>query len=99
MVVLYYLFFFSSIRRHTRFALVTVVQTCALPILCIARALAGCGAHVLINGRNDAAAQATAAALRDQGLAASALAFDRSEERRVGKECVSTDRFRWLQYY
>src|SRR3546814_5767822 len=25
-------FFFSSRRRHTRFALVTVVQTCALPI-------------------------------------------------------------------
>src|SRR3546814_4789276 len=27
-----YLFFFSSIRRHTRCALVTGVQTCALPI-------------------------------------------------------------------
>src|SRR3546814_6719557 len=27
------LFFFSSRRRHTRCALVTVVQTCALPIL------------------------------------------------------------------
>src|SRR3546814_6173158 len=26
-------FFFSSRRRHTRFALVTGVQTCALPIL------------------------------------------------------------------
>src|SRR3546814_9561832 len=26
-------FFFSSRRRHTRCALVTVVQTCALPIL------------------------------------------------------------------
>src|SRR3546814_6121272 len=28
----YYLFFFSSRRRHTRCALVTGVQTCALPI-------------------------------------------------------------------
>src|SRR3546814_5617401 len=28
-------FFFSSRRRHTRCALVTGVQTCALPILCI----------------------------------------------------------------
>src|SRR3546814_2960740 len=28
-----YLFFFSSGRRHTRCALVTGVQTCALPIL------------------------------------------------------------------
>src|SRR3546814_4487277 len=30
--VLYSLFFFSSRRRHTRCALVTGVQTCALPI-------------------------------------------------------------------
>src|SRR3546814_8194564 len=30
-------FFFSSIRRHTRCALVTGVQTCALPILDSAR--------------------------------------------------------------
>src|SRR3546814_9675813 len=30
--------FFSSRRRHTRCALVTGVQTCALPILCLARA-------------------------------------------------------------
>src|SRR3546814_3517605 len=29
---LYHLFFFSSRRRHTRCALVTGVQTCALPI-------------------------------------------------------------------
>src|SRR3546814_4017588 len=28
------IFFFSSRRRHTRCALVTGVQTCALPILC-----------------------------------------------------------------
>src|SRR3546814_8153032 len=28
----YFLFFFSSSRRHTRCALVTGVQTCALPI-------------------------------------------------------------------
>src|SRR3546814_5665594 len=31
--VLWSLFFFSSRRRHTRGALVTGVQTCALPIL------------------------------------------------------------------
>src|SRR3546814_2696738 len=34
------MFFFSSRRRHTRCALVTGVQTCALPIL-IVNALAG----------------------------------------------------------
>src|SRR3546814_7474794 len=32
-MLLLYLFFFSSIRRHTICALVTGVQTCALPIL------------------------------------------------------------------
>src|SRR3546814_10119360 len=32
MRVIYFLFFFSSRRRHTRCALVTGVQTCALPI-------------------------------------------------------------------
>src|SRR3546814_4356184 len=31
----FYLFFFSSRRRHTSCALVTGVQTCALPILCV----------------------------------------------------------------
>src|SRR3546814_982432 len=34
--VLFLLFFFSSRRRHTRCALVTGVQTCALPIYLIA---------------------------------------------------------------
>src|SRR3546814_7835500 len=32
MMILYIVFFFSSRRRHTRCALVTGVQTCALPI-------------------------------------------------------------------
>src|SRR3546814_19383919 len=35
--MLMFLFFFSSRRRHTRCALVTGVQTCALPILPIRR--------------------------------------------------------------
>src|SRR3546814_2855681 len=34
----FYLFFFSSRRRHTSCALVTGVQTCALPILLVAPA-------------------------------------------------------------
>src|SRR3546814_2013271 len=37
-VCLYDLFFFSSRRRHTRCALVTGVQTCALPIFTAERA-------------------------------------------------------------
>src|SRR3546814_5228753 len=32
MSLLFFIFFFSSRRRHTRCALVTGVQTCALPI-------------------------------------------------------------------
>src|SRR3546814_2617190 len=37
--MLFFLFFFSSRRRHTRCALVTGVQTCALPILLAGAAL------------------------------------------------------------
>src|SRR3546814_1154037 len=33
--MIYYLFVFSSRRRHTRCALVTGVQTCALPIFTV----------------------------------------------------------------
>src|SRR3546814_9225438 len=38
-LILCFLFFFSSRRRHTRCALVTGVQTCALPIYADAKAL------------------------------------------------------------
>src|SRR3546814_6757866 len=37
MIFTYYFFFFSSRRRHTRCALVTGVQTCALPIIVTAQ--------------------------------------------------------------
>src|SRR3546814_2758799 len=77
-------FFFSSRRRHTRCALVTGVQTCALPIFlhryCDAERVASHEAH-----------------FRRRRIAESAL--DRSEERRVGKECVSTCRSRWSPYH
>src|SRR3546814_13160516 len=39
-----FFFFFSSRRRHTRCALVTGVQTCALPISCLAGSLIGISA-------------------------------------------------------
>src|SRR3546814_3597904 len=41
------MFFFSSRRRHTRCALVTGVQTCALPIF---RSLTGAGAQARVDG-------------------------------------------------
>src|SRR3546814_3852792 len=75
----WYFFFFSSRRRHTRCALVTGVQTCALPICRqIEWIIVGCMA-----GRSPGARALT----------------DRSEERRVGKECVSTCRSRWSPYH
>ena len=47
---------------------------------CMARAMAGSGAHVLINGRNAEAAEAAAQTLRAEGLAASALPFDVADD-------------------
>src|SRR3546814_16756332 len=50
------LFFFSSRRRHTRCALVTGVQTCALPI-CLPHGLAGHRAAIEDDGVGRARAQ------------------------------------------
>src|SRR3546814_1780124 len=92
--VLVFLFFFSSRRRHTRCALVTGVQTCAPPI---------CSATT--SGSAEAKA-ATSASVVDQPTdtrrdrwASTPIASRRSEERRVGKECVSTCRSRWSPYH
>src|SRR3546814_7729802 len=75
-------FFFSSRRRHTRCALVTGVQTCALPI---------CAAD-----RSFAELSDPASWVHDQAYDCLMVVYlDRSEERRVGKECVSTCRSRW----
>src|SRR3546814_1761323 len=102
------LFFFSSRRRHTRCALVTGVQTCALPIyLCGRDRLPGLEDKPA-RGNCDCpeAMAATLAAVGGTQPAASAafrrgdpLMPVRSEERRVGKECVSTCRYRWSQYH
>src|SRR3546814_7578528 len=107
------LFFFSSRRRHTICALVTGVQTCALPIY------TGGGDHPDLRcagGHPDPVAPGTEN--RDR-LASSGekilrygtrhahpatepgarLAGRGSEERRVGKERVSTCRYRWSPYH
>src|SRR3546814_12110175 len=131
-----YLLFFSSRRRHTRCALVTGVQTCALPIYTFSPIPTGyqsfvdgfmargdatrqdpnyCSAQLhtwrrLAEARSWEVAEGlctlaepgglitrpTYDSLRDEireGLRA-ALPVDRSEERRVGKEWVSTCRSR-----
>src|SRR3546814_9591365 len=90
-------FFFSSRRRHTRCALVTGVQTCALPIsgLRVGYALAAPGLiAVLERVRESFNVNALGLAAAAASLADAAHIAQRSEERRVGKECVSTCRSR-----
>src|SRR3546814_2414913 len=97
--------FFSSRRRHTRCALVTGVQTCALPIYALGddfvpetgaekakkapRQISGAGWVGSIAGVPD---DCESVVIILSGGA-------RSEERRVGKECVSTCRSRWSSYH
>src|SRR3546814_1077482 len=102
-MAIYCFFLFSSRRRHTRCALVTGVQTCALPILL----------HYLPAERQPALLQVAASHLAPDGclVIRNVLREDhwrfhvtrveefRSEERRVGKECVSTCRSRWSPYH
>src|SRR3546814_11039627 len=137
MSVFIYDFFFSSRGGHTRCALVTGVQTCALPIYAVGRLKLGvaleaedtaasilprAGKEVAERGQTlerrqlvDDAIEAPVAIgrhahdradgdvepYRDQrakGRKLICLDGDeqpRSEERRVGKECVSTCRSRW----
>src|SRR3546814_2620540 len=82
------IFFFSSRRRHTRCALVTGVQTCALPISFPVVARSG-WSDLLPPNRYRTGAP----------LGAAGEKITRSEERRVGKECVSTCRSRWSPYH
>src|SRR3546814_8704584 len=97
-------FFFSSRRRHTRCALVTGVQTCALPI-----------SPKQVNVMNKPSIHTLLQNFESEQVTRELPAFSpgdtvvvnvkvkegnrervqRSEERRVGKECVSTCRSRW----
>src|SRR3546814_15151013 len=119
---------FSSRRRHTRCALVTGVQTCALPISRIGGELAGrdhldpvlgpegepprlplphhhVDQRIIVLQRRIEMPRRRALRSRQFTPHAHAReavldgALDRSEERRVGKECVSTCRSRWSPYH
>src|SRR3546814_18308378 len=97
------LFFVSSRRLHTICALVTGVQTCALPIYPLGAEcrdlveiwawdhdpdeIAAFGAKGIILSGGPASTTERNAPRAPQEV--------RSEERRVGKECVSTCRARW----
>src|SRR3546814_4237085 len=102
------IFFFSSRRRHTRCALVTGVQTCALPI-CHPFQVTHCplAFHILspaypslifLYYRLRLPIFVTPFA-RSLSLLKLSSPLQRSEERRVGKECVSTCRSRWSPYH
>src|SRR3546814_9016362 len=93
--VVFFFFFFSSRRRHTRCALVTGVQTCAPSDLRLGARQRGTRDGIrdhLIGQCGTATGQRAAANDLVQQNA-------RSEERRVGKECVSTCRSRWSPYH
>src|SRR3546814_16630848 len=131
--------FCSSRRRHTSCALVTGVQTCALPIYltqvrlalepaaaaeaaerrsdedvadlrrCIAqmwdatesaRAFAEVDLdfHRAVGKASGNVLMRSMSAVVETALVAS-FTLSRSEERRVGKECVSTCRSRWSPYH
>src|SRR3546814_1665762 len=97
----YYVFLLSSRRRHTRCALVTGVQTCALPIclyICSLKrepdqSIPADGQYHILRFPFGSAESSDAHGMHQM---AQPDGFDiRSEERRVGKECVSTCRSRW----
>src|SRR3546814_5748898 len=89
-----FLFFFSSRRRHTRCALVTGVQTCALPIFISTMVKRSEVDSDERTGGGETGLQPNLGAPYMVRLEPF-----RSEERRVGKECVSTCRSRWSPYH
>src|SRR3546814_11464981 len=98
-------FFLSSRRRHTICALVTGVQTCALPIFPISSGLqspetdpaGGHGPAIATSGRRDAFHRASGD-FRALHCSADRRIAARSEERRVGEGGVSTCRSRGSPY-
>src|SRR3546814_7182418 len=100
-------FVFSSRRRHTSCALVTGVQTCALPIYgsistsplsykdWFSTRTAATNAMIQATYHILEIAEYLANEKKSSGITLHLDIEPRSEERRVGKECVSTCRSRW----
>src|SRR3546814_4605364 len=106
------MFVCSSRRRHTRCALVTGVQTCALPICALQEDPVRSGPILARTplgrwGKPEDVAEGVAFLCTPASafMTGVILPVDggyliaRSEERRVGKECVSTCRYRWWPYH
>src|SRR3546814_9593968 len=110
-----FFFFFSSGRRHTSCALVTGVQTCALPIYLLLDDLGleapttrrrarqrrrppsrRPGRTLLRRGRQAPTREAGAPRRAGSSPVRDRSSGKSTEERRVGKEGVSTCRHRWL---
>src|SRR3546814_1854731 len=97
------LFFFSSRRRHTRCALVTgSSDVCSSDlILFLSFAFTAClkdEQQDIYDPQKHLELEAPVLASyvdKDSTLRIEAIKHERSEERRVGKECVSTCRSRW----
>src|SRR3546814_10638927 len=98
---LFFFFFFSSRRRHTRCALVTGVQTCALPIYNVINSFDFLDTTCCPVAPSDCAISSSWCGnlLSLPPVWMSNRSPRRSEERRVGKECVSTCRSRWSPYH
>src|SRR3546814_7756798 len=100
-------FFFSSIRRHTRCALVTGVQTCALPIFPVRnfRTFLSVKTRAPMDSDLRRQIEEQLSKLGIRPMAAGEIVafyrriFNRSEERRVGKEGVSTCSYRGSPYH
>src|SRR3546814_9317130 len=110
------LFFFTSRRRHTICALVTGVQTCALPIYLDAVEALGDTDKQWLHDVVRRHAEETASTVAEKLLAEwdtaverfskiiprtykAVLAAKRSDERRVGTECVSMCRSRCCPFH
>src|SRR3546814_18401756 len=102
---MYFCFFFSSRRRHTRCALVTGVQTCALPIYDTVEEMVRQRLERMANpagpfeqNLSDGRILLVSERHTGRGSLVSVSTDIRAEARRVGKECVSTCRSRWWPY-
>src|SRR3546814_9535253 len=90
LVLYWYLFCFSSRRRHTRCALVTGVQTCALPIFA-RRVVDGRGEPPVAADSIDRQQLAMAAGRKQQQIGKAKLRFDQARAERMALQMVDRD--------